>query len=97
MEKSFTRDEATKELANLSGWALSDSMKLTKSWAFKNFSESLAFADKIGALAEAENHHPDLEVAWGKVVVTLFTHSVNGLSDKDFALAKKIDELTTVK
>lgn len=65
--------------------------RLTREFTFTNFKEALDFTMRVGALAEAENHHPDIALSWGKVVITLWTHKINGLSPKDFSLAHKID------
>jgi 4a-hydroxytetrahydrobiopterin dehydratase len=60
---------------------------------FKNFARALAFVNKIGAVAEAEDHHPDLYLAWGKCRVEIWTHIVNGLLESDFYLAAKSDRV----
>lgn len=67
--------------------------KLTKTFTFDDFKASLEFVDKIGAVAEEEQHHPDIELSWGKVVVHLSTHSAGGVTEKDRALAERIDTL----
>jgi 4a-hydroxytetrahydrobiopterin dehydratase len=90
----LTIQEATENMKELSGWTLSgDARKISKEFSFKNFAEALAFANKIGEIAENENHHPDLVVKWGKVGVELATHSIGGLSENDFILAAKIDKI----
>ena len=58
-----------------------------------SFARALEFANKVGAIAEAEGHHPDLYVAWGKCRVEVWTHKVDGLTESDFILAAKIDQL----
>ena len=79
---------------DLTSWTLTRQGKgIAKEYRFKNFAEALAFANKIGVVAEAEGHHPDLTVSWGKVGVSLSTHSIGGLSENDFILAAKIDAL----
>ena len=78
------------ELAD--GWRLLENRKLEKEFLFKDFKTALAFVDQVGALAEAEGHHPDLSLAWGKVIITLWTHKIDGLSINDFILAAKCDE-----
>ena len=86
--------ELNVKVAELEGWTLSqDDKSIRKSYEFKDFATALAFVNLIGALAEADNHHPDIELSWGKVVVKLSTHSEGGVSEKDFALAGKIDTL----
>jgi 4a-hydroxytetrahydrobiopterin dehydratase len=64
-----------------------------KSYAFPDFAQALAFVNQVGALAEAEGHHPDLHLAWGKVRIEIWTHAIGGLSESDFILAAKIDAL----
>jgi len=66
---------------------------ITRSWEFEDFAEALAFINKVGALAEGMNHHPDIVNSWNKVTLTLTTHDRGGLTDLDFELAKKIDAL----
>lgn len=73
------------------GWVLSKEGHLERLYTFKDFSQSLAFANKVGAVAEAEGHHPDLHVAWGKCKVEIWTHKINGLTESDFYLAAKAD------
>jgi 4a-hydroxytetrahydrobiopterin dehydratase len=73
------------------GWNISaNGESLERTFTYKNFTEALASANIIGAIADAEGHHPDLLVAWGKVAVTLSTHAIKGLSENDFILAAKI-------
>lgn len=75
------------------GWSIIDGHHLEKEFTFRNFREALAFANRVGELAEQVNHHPDLEVSWGRVKVTVFTHKINGLSETDFVFAAKTDAL----
>jgi len=74
-------------------WKVVDDHHLTKSFRFPDFKTALEFVDRIGALAENEGHHPDLGLSWGKVDVVTYTHKIDGLSENDFILAAKIDEL----
>jgi 4a-hydroxytetrahydrobiopterin dehydratase len=67
--------------------------RLSKEWRFPDFARALAFVDAIGELAEREGHHPDLELSWGRVGATIFTHAVGGLTASDFVLAAMIDDL----
>jgi 4a-hydroxytetrahydrobiopterin dehydratase len=73
------------------GWSLIDEHHLEKEFRFRNFAEGLAFTNKVGAIAEAQGHHPDIYLAWGKVRVTIWTHKIDGLTRSDFVLAAKID------
>ena len=79
-------------LGELPGWTLAAG-RLRGAFRFPDFAQALAFVNAIGALAEAEDHHPDLTLSWGKVGVELWTHSVEGLSENDFILAAKIEAL----
>ena len=74
-------------------WNVIDYKKITKDYHFGKYNETIAFVNKVAAVADEENHHPVLHVYYGKVVVELWTHSVNGLSENDFILAAKIDKL----
>lgn len=90
----LTIQEAEALMKELTGWTLSsDAKKISKAFKFKDFAEALAFTNKVGALAEGEGHHPDIGLHWGKVVITLSTHAVGGLSVNDFILAAKIDTI----
>jgi 4a-hydroxytetrahydrobiopterin dehydratase len=73
------------------GWAIVANHHLIKTYKFPDFGLALAFVNHVGAVAEAANHHPDIELSWGKVVVKTYTHTTNGLTEKDYDLAAKID------
>ena len=75
-------------------WKLEET-RIRRRFKFRNFRDALALANKIGDLAEAEGHHPDLGVGWGYLNVTLTTHAANGLTDNDFIMAAKIDKAHT--
>ena len=75
------------------GWKIIDEHHLEKEYTFKNFQEALAFTNKVGAIAEQEGHHPDIHLSWGKVVLLLWTHKIDGLTESDFILAAKCDTL----
>ncbi len=67
---------------------------IEKEYKFKDFNEAMAFVNKVADAAESENHHPNILLHdWNKVTLTLSTHTVKGLSEKDFALALKIDRI----
>ena len=86
------RPKAEELLKELSGWELaSDAKSISKKYLFKNFSQAIAFANKVAVVADEENHHPDLHIYWGKAIVQLSTHAIGGLSENDFILAAKID------
>ena len=73
------------------GWKVVGEHHLEKEYRFANFKEALAFTNRVGAIAEEEGHHPDVLLAWGKVVLTLWTHKIDGLTESDFILAAKAD------
>ncbi len=85
-------ERARQLLAQLSpGWELNEAGHLERTYAFKNFAQALEFATKVGEIAEAEGHHPDLHIAWGKCRVEVWTHKIKGLTESDFYLAAKSD------
>lgn len=73
------------------GWQLNAEGHLERVFPFKDFARSLELANKVGAIAEQEGHHPDLHVAWGKCAVEIWTHKIQGLTESDFYLAAKAD------
>lgn len=75
------------------GWKVVENKFIERTFKFKAFMDGLGFINKIAALAEEEGHHPDLSLSWGKVVVKLMTHKIQGLHENDFILAAKIDDL----
>jgi 4a-hydroxytetrahydrobiopterin dehydratase len=85
-------DRVTDLLAELGGeWTLTDSGHLLRRYEFKNFAHALDFANRVGAIAEREAHHPDLHVGWGRCDVEIWTHKIAGLTDSDFYLAAKVE------
>lgn len=80
--------------AQLNGdWKIVDEHHLEKKFIFRNFRQALAFTNRVGELAEAEGHHPDIYLAWGKVILTVWTHTIDGLTESDFIFAAKVEEL----
>lgn len=84
--------EVEKRLAEIPGWGLSGPV-LTRDYKFKDFSEAMAFINKVAGLAEREDHHPDIHVSYNRVRLELSTHSIGGLSINDFIMAAKINLL----
>jgi 4a-hydroxytetrahydrobiopterin dehydratase len=85
-------------LENLPGWQLvsvDQILRLQRTFTFPDFKNALAFTRRIGELAEAEQHHPEILTAWGKVTVTWWTHSLKGLHMNDFIMAARTSELET--
>jgi 4a-hydroxytetrahydrobiopterin dehydratase len=73
------------------GWSLNSQGHLERLYTFKDFAQALDFVNTVGAVAEAEGHHPDFYLAWGKCKVEIWTHKINGLTESDFYLAAKAD------
>jgi 4a-hydroxytetrahydrobiopterin dehydratase len=74
-------------------WQVVDEHHLERTFRFPDFRAALAFTNRVGELAEAEQHHPDLHLAWGKVIMQVWTHKIDGLSENDFILAARADAL----
>lgn len=90
----LTHEEAEKLLKRLSVWSLTtDTKSIQKTFKFKNWLQAVDFVNKISAIAEKEGHHPDIDLHWGRVGITLTTHAIGGLSENDFIVAAKIDQL----
>lgn len=87
-------EEASELLEKLGGgWRVVDGHHLEKEYRFKNFREALAFTNRVGELAEAQGHHPDIHLSWGRVALTIWTHKIKGLTESDFIFAAKADLL----
>lgn len=90
----LSREDSAVLLEQVKGWSLSaDGLRISRTFTFKNYVEAMDFANRITPIAESEGHHPDLSIGWGTVTVTLMTHAIGGLSENDFILAAKIDEI----
>jgi 4a-hydroxytetrahydrobiopterin dehydratase len=90
---ALTPEQFVPLLDQLSRWEVIAQHHLTKQYDFPDFVSALAFVNRIGQVAEAEGHHPDIHLAWGRVRLQIFTHKIDGLSESDFVLAAKIDKL----
>ncbi len=88
----LSEDEIVARLREVPGWTRAGKA-IERTWKFRDFSEALAFINKVGALAEAMNHHPDIANSWATVRLTLTTHDKGGLTNLDFDLANKINSL----
>ncbi|MBE0653519.1 MAG: 4a-hydroxytetrahydrobiopterin dehydratase [Bacteroidales bacterium] len=75
-------------------WTIVDGMKITRSFSFDNFIETIRFVNRVAELAEEEGHHPVMHVFYAKAEIELWTHAILGLSEKDFILAAKIEQIT---
>jgi 4a-hydroxytetrahydrobiopterin dehydratase len=81
----------TKLSAQLPDWKVVEGKRIAKTYLFPDFVKALAFVNRAGAVAEAEGHHPDLCLGWGRVDATIYTHKIDGLTESDFVLAAKLD------
>ena len=91
--KPFGPEEIKNYIKEVPGWLVFNFTKLNKEFKFKDFKEAMLFVNKIAALAEEEGHHPDIAISYNKVRIDLTTHAIGGLSENDFILAAKIDNL----
>ena len=94
---AFEKSEIHKYLKKVDDWNVKSnddkSFYLVKDFNFKNFEESQNFVNKVGKIAEDENHHPDISFGWGYCRIKIFTHAIKGLAESDFILAAKIDKI----
>ena len=81
-------------LGSVKNWALVDGKKISKELKFNGFVEAMKFVNRVAEIAESEGHHPDIFISYNKVRFELTTHAIKGLSQNDFILAAKIDEIT---
>lgn len=90
----MTRDEAEHMHKQVPEWTLNaEGTALTRSFPFKDFQKALDFVNKVGEAAQAEWHHPDIKLGWGRAEISFTTHSIRGLSENDFIMAAKVDAL----
>ena len=96
----FDVSEIHKYQKKVDGWNVKTSEKkkyfLEKNFEFKNFKNSQNFINKVGEISEKENHHPDISFGWGYAKIVITTHAIEGLSENDFILAAKIDQIFSV-
>ena len=96
----FDISEIHKYQKKVDGWDVKKSAKdtyfLEKNFEFKNFKNSQNFINNVGKISEDENHHPDILFGWGYAKISITTHAIEGLSENDFILAAKIDQIFSV-
>jgi len=91
----LTQDAAEKLLPEIPGWELvASATGLAREFTFKDFAASMAFVNKVAAIAESEGHHPNIHMYYDRVRLELTTHAIRGLSENDFILAAKINALS---
>jgi len=92
--KALSFPEIKSQLIELPGWVLvPETPAITKTFNFPDFNSGLQFVNLVGKLADQENHHPDILLSWGKVSVTFWTHSANGVTGLDFNLAALVNKV----
>ena len=91
----LTPAEADEQIRQVEGWTVTDDhQRIRREWVVGNFMSAIDFFNRVAALAESEGHHPDLHlVGYRNVAIEIWTHAIGGLSENDFILAAKIDEL----
>jgi 4a-hydroxytetrahydrobiopterin dehydratase len=90
--KSLDASMVTEYLKSLNNWTYGNG-EISKTFSFKNYYETMGFANAVAWIANQQDHHPDMEVGYNKCVVTYSTHSVGGLSENDFICAARVDQL----
>jgi 4a-hydroxytetrahydrobiopterin dehydratase len=88
----LTDDQIQEKLGETTGWERRGDL-ISRTFNFENFKEAMAFVNKAADIADAMDHHPDILISYNVVQLSVFTHSEGGLTDKDFQLAKKINEI----
>lgn len=91
---SMPLEEAKNLLQELDSWEINNQGHLYKKFKFEDYKSALEFVNKVSEIAESEGHHPNVSFTWGLVEIELWAHAVKGLSENDFILASKIDQLT---
>lgn len=86
------KDAIDRELATTPGWELAEDA-IVATFEFADFAEAMAFVNRVAAVAEEENHHPDIAIRWNKVTLTQSTHVAGGLTEYDFRIARRISDL----
>ena len=90
--EALTKETINKHLQSITDWSFIDNA-IEKKWVFKDFKQALGFMVQVGLLAEKKNHHPELFNVYNKITIRLNTHDAKGVTEKDFDMAKAINEL----
>jgi 4a-hydroxytetrahydrobiopterin dehydratase len=90
----LSEEEINKNLARLAGWSLGDNC-IEKKFAFKNFVRAMLFVNAVAYVAESINHHPDIIIHYNEVTLRNWTHVANGITERDFALAERVEAMGT--
>ncbi len=92
--KPFSRKKAAEYLKITPKWKLEGGIKIAREFKFKDFDEAMRFINKVAEIAKEEDHHPDMLLySWNRVKLTVYTHAIGGLSENDFIIAAKVNNL----
>jgi len=91
--KPFTKEQFSHYLPMVPEWSVVDDTKIERNFKFKNFVKAIEFINQVAKIAEEEGHHPDIAIRYNKVEISLWTHAIGGLSENDFILAAKVDNI----
>jgi 4a-hydroxytetrahydrobiopterin dehydratase len=89
----LTAEEIKPLAEQVENWNVVNNHHVEKEFKFPDFKTALNFVNKVGEIAEEQGHHPDIDLAWGKAGIKIWTHKINGLTESDFILAAKIDKV----
>lgn len=92
-EPPLTPEEQKRLLQQLDGWQVVENHHLVRDYEFNDFTQAIDFVNRAGAIAEEQGHHPEITVGYGHAKVQIWTHKIDGLTESDFVLAAKYDEL----
>ncbi len=91
--QTLDQTTVTGRLADLPGWEQRE-QSIVKTYKLRNFAQAMSFVNRVAAIAETANHHPDIDIRWNKVTLVLSTHSAGGLTDNDFQVAGQIEDVS---
>lgn len=89
----LTPDEIRPLHAQVAAWRVVNNHHLSREFGFVDFATALRFVNQVGEVAEAQGHHPDIQLGWGRVALDMWTHKIDGLTESDFIFAAKVDQI----
>ena len=92
--KTLSPDEIQMLIASLPDWSLRDG-KLTREWTFSDFTEAMLFVNRVAAVAERANHHPDIDIRYNRVTLGLVSHDAGGITTRDAGMARELNDVVT--
>ncbi len=91
MAELLSPEAVDSKLSNFPEWGLHEGKTIRREYQFADFAEAMKFVNRVAEIAEDMNHHPDIDIRWNKVTLSISTHSIGGLTENDFELAQKTD------